>query len=399
MTANARLPLWFPSAPAPGIASFATLFFIETLVRASIITVLPLEAYRILGNEQRVSFLYSTIGFCGLLSSLLIPFLIAWFARRWVYSLGAAAFVLIGFAVLTGTITGLTAGLVLRVFGTACLMITMQLYIMDYIRREQFVRNDALRMTVSTFGWTLGPPFGVFLHERVGAEVPFILSGLMAVVLIALFWFLRLSDNKVIRKANSPPPNPIRAFGRFFSQPRLRLAWLIVCGRSAFWSALFTFGPILMVANGQSSFAGGVLVGLANLLLITAWWWGKFGERFGIRGTITICFAGMFVSSLAAGLVGTSAPLVAAGILLVTALFATGLDAVGGVPFYRSVRPLERPEMASVYRTYLDAAELVPPVIYGLLLGFFGLGVVFVALSAFMLACGLVSWRYLPRSL
>ncbi len=107
----------------------------------------------------------------------------------------------------------------------------------------------------------------------------------------------------------------------------------------------------------------------------------------------------MFVSSLAAGLVGTAAPLVAAGILLVTALFATGLDAVGGVPFYRSVRPLERPEMASVYRTYLDAAELVPPVIYGVLLGFFGLGVVFVALSAFMLACGLVGWRYLPRSL
>jgi hypothetical protein len=55
--------------------------------------------------------------------------------------------------------------------------------------------------------------------------------------------------------------------------------------------------------------------------------------------------------------------------------------------------------MTSVYRTNLDMSDLLPPLIYAIILGFFGLGGVFIALSAFTLVCAWISWRHLPKSM
>ena len=46
------------------------------------------------------------------------------------------------------------------------------------------------------------------------------------------------------------------------------------------------------------------------------------------------------------------------------AFFAALIDGLGPVPFLRAVRARERPEMTAVYRTYLDASELLPPLAY-----------------------------------
>ena len=43
--------------------------------------------------------------------------------------------------------------------------------------------------------------------------------------------------------------------------------------------------------------------------------------------------------------------------------------------------------MTAVYRTNLDLSELLPPFIYAIILGFAGLGAVFVALGIFCAFC------------
>ena len=55
--------------------------------------------------------------------------------------------------------------------------------------------------------------------------------------------------------------------------------------------------------------------------------------------------------------------------------------------------------MNAVYRTYLDLSELLPPFVYAIILGFTGLGGVFVALGLFSAFCAWLSWRHLPRSM
>jgi MFS family permease len=399
MSTLRRFPLWLSASNRPGIGVFAILFFIEAMARASILSVVPLQAYALFKDNQTVSFLYTSVAVFGLLVSLLLPVLIRAITRKWVYTLGASSLIACFLFLWSYTQEGQVAGMMARTFATACLNIAISLYIMDFIRKEDLVRNDAVRLSLSTISWTFAPYIGIWLYEHYGPGATYLWASFWAALLVVVFWYYRMSDHAAISPAKSVPSNVLDSIPRFLSQPRLRLAWLIAFTRSAFWTTVFIYAPLLMVTTGQSATTSGIVVAGLNIVLATCYPWGRLGERIGIRPVSTLCFVLMGVSLLAAGAAGEAWPLVAAGLLVFGSIFASGLDAVAAVPFYRAVRPRERPQMTSVYRTFLDIGELLPTMIYGLLLGFFGLGSVFVALGIFSLLVSLAAWCYIPKSM
>lgn len=399
MALNVRHPVWLGAAPAPGIRVFSLLYMIETFARASLATVIPIQAFDLIRDEQQVSFLYTGVAVLALAFSLVIPVLIRRLTRKWVYTLGGVFLIAAAAAMAAQSVAGQSGGMVLRVMGTACLNVTLNLYVLDHIRRDQFVTYDSTRLVYATFGWTAAPYFGVWLYTWYGPEYPFLFSAASAFVLLCLFWYLRLSDNRIIARGPSRPASPLGSVRRFFRQPRLRLAWAIAFGRSSFWSTFFVYGPILMIVGGQGKEAGGLLVSAANFLLITVIWWGRLSRRTGVRRLTAFAFAAAAFCLIGAGWLGAGMPLLAAAALLAAAFFIVPLDAVGGVAYYRAVHPHERTEMTAVYRSYMDMGELLPPLVYGLLLAWFGLGVVFVALAALLVFCAWLSWRHLPAKL
>ena len=150
-----------------------------------------------------------------------------------------------------------------------------------------------------------------------------------------------------------------------------------------------------MVSAGQGEMAAAGLVSLGNAMLFLNIAIGRFAARFGVRLVIVAAFAMAGVSSLAAAL-AVARPWLAAAFLLGGAFACSALDAVGNIPFLRSVRAHERAQMTTVFRTYLDMSDLLPPALFALLLSFFGLASVFVAAGLWMLAIG-VTARLLPR--
>ena len=284
-----------------------------------------------------------------------------------------------------------------RVAGASTLSITLNLYIMDHIRKTDFMQAESMRLAWSTLAWTGGPTLGVVLYTQFGIVAAHAVVVVSSVMLLALFWYFRLGDNPLIRPGKTRPANPLRNVGRFVSQPRLRVAWLIAFGRSCFWTSFFVYAPILMVVSGEGSLAGGLLVSAANALLFTALIWGRAGKRFGARRTMAFAFAAMAAALFAAAATGEAFPLATGAFLLVTAFFAIALDALGSTVFMRAVHPYERPQMTAVYRTYLDLSEITPPLVFSVTLAFFGLGSVFATLAIFSLVCGWITWRYLPR--
>lgn len=399
MATQVRHPVWLPAVRPPGARTFALLYALESVARASIASVIPIQAYDLLKNEQQVSMLYTLVALLGLSATLFMPMAIARFARRWVYTAGVAGLMAGSLAFLADTLPTQIVGMLLRVMGASALSITLNLYIMDHIRKTEFVTAESARLAWSTLSWTAGPALGVFLYAHYGLWAAHAVVLVAATVLLALFWYFRLSDNVAIRPGKIRPVNPLANIGRFVRQPRLRLAWLIAFGRSCFWTTFFVYGPILMVATGEGEMAGGLLVSAGNALLFTALVWGKLGKRFGVRIVIGGAFLVMAAALFLAGMAGADAPRTAAGFLLVGAFFTIALDALGSTAFMRAVHSFERPQMAAVYRTYLDLSELLPPLAYSVVLAFFSLGAVFVTLGVFCAACGLVTLRYLPRSM
>ena len=399
MINQVRHPIWISTAKRPTARVFAILFGIESMARAIITSVVPIQTYDLLQSERSVSILYTCMSMLGLMVTLSIPLLIVRIPRRWVYTAGATSLILGCCAFALDTVPGQAAGLFLRTFGAGALSITLSLYIMDHIKKGELVRAESVRMATATFAWTAGPFLGVFLYSTIGMIAPFLLSIGFSLLLLTLFWYFRLSDNPALQKGPSRAANPIANVRRFVAQPRLRRAWLIAFSRSCYWSTFFVYGPILMVATGQGKLAGGLLVSLGNLFLLGSILWGKVGMAKGLMRTISGVFILLAIALAGAGLAGEKFPMIAALMLLAGAFFCVALDTLASTTFIRAVHPHERAQMTSVYRTYLDFSELLPAFFYSIILTFFSLGAIFIALGTLMVFTAVVVWRYLPRSL
>lgn len=389
-----------PMPQRAGAYTFAALFAVESFVRALNSTVVSLQAYDILGSSQKVSVLSTSVSVSVLVVTLMLPLVLGNLRRRWAYTLGVVLLMFASLALATHALPGQAAGMLMRNTGAAILNITLSLYILDHIRRTELARAEPLRLSLSTVSWMSGPALGVWLYVTLGPWGPQLLALAVGLMLLALFWYLRLADSgQTLPQGNLTKFNALSNVRRFLAQPRLRLAWLIAFGRSCFWTTFFIYGPLLIVESGLGKTIGGLMISASQALLLTAWVSGRLAQRHGVRKVIAGAFALAAAASAAAGLAGTAAPHVAMGCLLTASVAAAALDGVGGIPFLRAVHHHERQKMTAVYRTYIDFSELLPSFVFAFVLLFMPIGTVFVILSVALAAVGLVAWRYLPRSL
>ena len=61
MASQVRHSIWLPAVQPAGASTFAMLFGLESFARASIASVIPLQAYDILRHEQARSILYTIV--------------------------------------------------------------------------------------------------------------------------------------------------------------------------------------------------------------------------------------------------------------------------------------------------------------------------------------------------
>ncbi len=392
-----HLPVWLGTVGRSRATTFATLFMLVTFGRGLLVTVIPITAHSLLGNAQKVSLLYFSVSILGVVGAFAIPWLVHSVRRRRVFTFGAVGVMVAAALFASGGKLGLYLGLIVQVFSVACLEITFNLYLMDHIPRNQISRFEPMRVFFTAFSWTLGPWLGVFLRNEVAPWAPFLGSGLAGVVMLAYFWYLRLSDNPAVVAAKSRPPRPVLFLPRYFRQPRLRLAWLLAFGRSAWWGMFFVYAPIYFVSEGVDEVTTGALISLGSASVLIVPLWGWVARRIGMQKLLIVGYLASGVTTLAVAMTA-GVPWVGVAVLVLAA-FGTGIvDGAGNTPFLRAVRPLERAEMTTVFATYRDAAQLAPPGIFALLLRSFELPVVFLTAGAGMLV---LSWysRYLPRRL
>jgi hypothetical protein len=277
--------------------------------------------------------------------------------------------------------------------------VTLQLYILDHIRKVDLTRSEPIRLAISTFAWVVGPASGVWLYSNYGPIAPQLAAICAAILVLSVFWYLRLHDKVNLPSGTLQSFNPLANVARFATQPRLRLAWAIAFGRSCFWATFFTYGPLLMIEGGLDKKVGGYIISASQIFLLSAFAFGALAKRMGVRAVIALCFAMISISTFAAGLVGVHSPAIAAGLLLVASLFASGIDSVGGIPYLRAVRPFERQRMTAVYRTFIEFSDIVPGFIFAIALSFFDIGVVFIILGICLSSLAYITWRYLPKSM
>lgn len=390
-----RAPLGLRGARSPGAVNLAILYALEAMARATLVTVIPLQALAILGDAQKVSLLFFVVSLSGLVGAFAVPGLMRRTSRRLIYGLGAGLLVFTPFLMATGTLSGLVSGMMIQVFAVVCLGICFNLYVMDHIPRPEFSRSEPLRMFYSAGAWMVGPVLGAWLGSEVSRWAPFALSAVFALALVAYIQWVRLSETRPRVRLGAPRRTPMVNLQRFFSQPRLVLSWLITMGRSAWWVMFFIYAPIYAVTSGLGEIAGGLMVSLGAGFLFLMPLWGRILRRFGLRRLYLAGFLAAGLATMGAGVAYGVAWLGA--FLLVGAAFSmVSLDAAGNILFLRVVRPSERPEMTTVFGTSRDFAMMATPGVFSVLLRTFELSAVFLAGGLAMVGLAALS-RRIPR--
>ncbi|WP_259782732.1 MFS transporter [Aestuariispira ectoiniformans] len=393
---HVRHPIWLRKAGAPGAEAFAILFTFESFARATMSSVLPLDALRYLGDASSVSSLYFLIGLVGIACGFCVPLFIQWTARRWVYTGGALILAAAPASMMAGTLEGQIAGMLFRVIGTVTLTICLNLYVLDYIAKHELSKAEPKRVFYSAVAWTTGPALGTFLYTQVAPEAAYATGLAFALISLTYFWRLRLSDKSPIGAARRPAPNPLANIGKFLRRPRLVLGWIVALGRSSWWAMLFIYTPIFAVQTGLGAMVGGMLVSTASGFLFLLPLLTRFLRAKGLRRVLTLGFAGAGLSTAAIAAT-IDYPYVAVGFLLLSAVFVVLLDLVGNMTFLLAVKPGERSDMTSVYATYRDVAEISAPGVFSIVLRSFDLAAVYLVTSFVMLGMARLAMVVHPR--
>jgi predicted MFS family arabinose efflux permease len=392
-----RFPMWLRVVDRPGAREFAVLSAVEAFSRAVIAGVIPLQAYALLVEARTISLVYAGVGMVAFATSFMVPLVLLRLRRKWVFTAGTLCMVAAPLLMLLDEALPFVTALQVRALAVVCVNIALNLYILDYIRRKDFVASEPKRLAFLGISWFIGPALGIFLHTRYGLLPVCLLSAGFALAALGYFWYLRIVENPTVAPARRAPPMPWRNIRRYLAQPRLRLAWIIPFGRSTFWTTFFVYPPLYIVQQGGSETIVAVMLSAGQGLLFFAPLVGRLGARHGIRRVIIAAATGTGLISLAAGLLQPG-PIEVAAIFVIAALGATALDALGNIPFLRAVRHYERSEMTSVFRTYIEASQLLPAAAYAAVLTVAPLPAVFVVLGGVLLVSAWYA-RYLPRAL
>jgi MFS family permease len=369
----------------------AALFLMDSLARALLAPVIPLEALRLFGSERNASLMVSAAGIMGVVATFAIPALVQRWRPRRVY-LGAIALLVIAPAAMAADgLVGFSAGWFLRSIAAASLLTLLNLYIAAFIPKKQLAKSEPFRVFASGAAWVAGPWIGVRLYT-IDPLLVFGISGGFAVALFGFFLWLNLEAPTGIASRN-----PLKNIRRYFSQPRLALAWVINFGREMWWVMMFNYGPWYLEEEGFPKTAAGDLQSSCTALLFLTLGLGWLARKTGLRRFISCAFLIIGVATFVAGFAGGH-PNLAWGALLGSAIGAVSLDSVAAVTFLRAVRSWERPQMSTVFSIYRDAASVIPPAFFSILLTLFPLPSVFIATAIFSLICSALA-LLLPRSM
>ena len=151
-----RIPEWLRHAPTPGIRGFAVLAGLEAVVRGILISVFPLVMYSALGAAQVVSAVYFAVGIGSLAAGLMVPWLIRFLPRRWMYSIGALLYVVGAALAIEGSPGAAVAALAANSVATVTTFVCFNAYVLDYISRVELGQCETSRLFYSAIGWTFG---------------------------------------------------------------------------------------------------------------------------------------------------------------------------------------------------------------------------------------------------
>ncbi len=390
-----RPPLRVAYTRHPGGSTLAAIYGLENLSRATIAPVVSLAGLEILGSAQGLSVALFIASVTSLVFMLNSGRLIARISRKAVFTLACIFAIASAVFFAIPTDWAFVTANALRSTGAGLVLICVSLYTMDFIPNGELAKVESRKILFAGSTWIVFPALGTYLWANVGREAPFILAGSFAVILLAVFWWLRITEAEQISPPKAGNLSVANNLASYFGNGHMRVAYMIAVARSAAWVTFFTYGPIYIVQAGVPVEWVGLIMGLVVSVLLGSPLIGRFAQWFGVRRAIYYAF--MIAGTLFVVIGALPEPVVwAFALFFAASLCMDLLDIVGNLPFMRTVRKGVRVEMTTVFSTWRELSYTLTPGVSALLLIFLPLQGLFTALGLAFVGTGIVV-RSLPK--
>lgn len=390
-----RRPVFINLIPADVNSSLGRLAAIEGFIRASLVGIIPLVAFKIFGDKESIARVYFFSTLLTLFFTLNVQTLEKFLKRRGLITLSSVLLIIaIAFYWLENRFLFATA-IGMQAAAASIFSVCISLYVMDYIGKADFMRAESQRILYIGAAWLIGPILGGWIFQFGSEKWVYLVAILETIGLIGYFWYLRMGNDKVIKAATSVSVNPLKAIKTFFKRPNLRITYLITLSRACFWATLFTYGPIYVIEAGLPVWVGGLLLSGASGLLFLSPLVKWLADRYRTRQVLIGCLILIGLSLFALGIIGPAKPI---GLLffILGSIGSASMDVLSNIPFMRMVKPSERTAMTTVFTTWRETSSFLTQALVSITLIFAPFWVFFFVLAALQLITA-VAASYLPR--
>ncbi|MEM7070132.1 MAG: MFS transporter [Pseudomonadota bacterium] len=384
-----RMPMSYAS---PSGSMLAFLYAIENLGRAMLATTLALFGLEVMGSTQDMSLALFGSSVISLIFMLCSGILIRLLSRKIVFTLGCVFTLIAMSCYLLETPLSFFIGSAFRACAGGFTLICISLYTLDFIPKDKMPKAESRKILFSGLVWVCAPGIGTWMWVEIDHNLPFIITAIIALMNLTIFWWLRIREVDQIKKPNAENLNIFKNLINYISNAHMRVAYLIAVCRSAAWVVFFTYGPIYILETGISKEWIGFIMGFITSFLVLSPQFLKFAQKIGIRLTIIYAFitGGVLLSII--GLI-PKPTIWAFGLFFLASLCMDMLDVIGNLPFLRTVRQNIRVEMTSVFSTWREFSFTLTPGIGSILLIFLPVQGVFLALGTAFIITGFITTK------
>ncbi len=278
--------------------------------------------------------------------------------------------------------------------GYAIVFVAAQGYILDHARPQERAQGFALFVGAIMVATICGPPVGGILADNIGNRMTFGVSALLCGLSILAIRLLPASQGSGSRRPERPPS--VGDFARLL----VNLRFMTLTGLAAMPAKVILTGfcfylvPLYIVSIGSTqAMAGRMLMVYAVMMVVLV----PFAARFADRGTRreTLVAFGLCISGIGGLLLLNSGDFL---VVFLVVLFLGFGQAMSIASQSALVADLCKDEIArygdgsvyGVYRMLERFGNALGPLLAGLLVIQYGYQGAFVAISALVLACGLL---------
>lgn len=118
----------------------------EAVTRGMLISVFPIVMYRAFQDSSLVSEIYFLMGLISMAWRLLVPWLIRYVPRRWLYTVGVVSYAISASLVVFGDRQFVAAALMLNMTATVTVFVCFNAYVLDYVATGDLGRCETLRL-------------------------------------------------------------------------------------------------------------------------------------------------------------------------------------------------------------------------------------------------------------